>query len=313
MGNIAHKTRSAKQQLIDAGWCVSIGRDLIEAHAKSDFGALIALAAVLAWRDRGPGWLTDGKRSAAQTPPTGWPAMVGTTPKTWRRWRDRAIEIGLIFKGTGVYNSGAKVPTLRPIAPYRTEEQDQGFEIAVEQFARIPCAVLFDEEIGRGAKRVMLGLALFRNAKGFAKVAVPTIARVAGLNDRNTQLGLRRLELAGAIKSNGLDRRVQTYEICEQRIEKGVTSDTRGGHERHQGGHERHQKGVTSDTRGVTSDTRRGSPATPFQVNLSGKASNKINQQKTFRGIYQAPNSLCLWIRQSLFSAHTHNPKRTSF
>ena len=77
--NISDKNRSAKQQLIDAGWCVSIGRDLIDKHCNpDDFGALIALAAVLAWRDRGPGWIFDDESSAAQRPPGGWPHTAGT-------------------------------------------------------------------------------------------------------------------------------------------------------------------------------------------------------------------------------------------
>ena len=242
--------RGAFSQLADAGWAVRIGRGLLDKHCKSDFGALIAYAGVLAWKDRGPAWEIDGERSSAQTPPTGWAGMVGTTPATWRRWRARAVEIGLISEGHGFYESGPPVDLLTPTQAYRTELQDQGYEIAVEQFARIPCAVLFDKQIGRGAKRVMVGLALFRNAKGFAKMAVPTIARVAALNVRNTQLGLRRLELAGAIKSNGLNRRVRTYEIIEQRTDKVIMSDTRGDHQRHQGDHQRHQKAITSDTRG---------------------------------------------------------------
>ena len=295
MDTVNDKTRSAKQQLIDAGWCVGIGRDIIEAHAKSDFGALIAFAAITAWKDRGPACDIDGERSSARTPPGGWAGMVGTTPPTWRAWRDKALEVGLISKGHGFYESGPPVDVLTPTPAYRTEEQEQGYAVATEQFSRVPCAVLFDKEIGRGAKRVLVGLALFRNAKGFATVAVQTIAEVAALNVRNTQLGLRRLELAGVIKSNGLNRRARTYEIIEQSTDRVAMSDTPGG------------KPATprvkaSDTPGgkpatprvKASDTPGGKPATPrvkASDTLSSKATGKPYQENQTRKDCQANRS----------------------
>ena len=258
-----------------AHWAIRIGRDLIEKHCNSaDFGALVAYAGVLAWRERGPAWEIDGEgNAAAQAPPTGWAGMVGTTPATWRRWRDRAIEIGLLSKAHGRYKSGHLVDLLRPVKPYRAELQDQGYELPVEQFARIPCSVLFDQRIGRLGKRALVGIAMYRGKAGFARVAVPTIAKMAGLNIRNTHKGLRSLELAGAIKSTGLSRQIRTYEVCEQ-------PNDRGGHERHQGDHQGHQGVITRDTRGdhqghqgvITRDTLSGKD--------SGKAIKKKNQEK---------------------------------
>ena len=220
------ENRDAKQQLTDEAWCVSIGRDLIVAHAKSDFGALIVFAGVLVWRERGPPWMIDGEHSDAQTPPGGWAHMIGAPPSTWHRWRARAIEIGLISECLGNYGSGATVDLLRPKQAYRTELQDEGYEMPVEQFARVPVSVLFDPNIGPTAKRALVGIAMYRNKAGFARVAVPTIAKMAALNVRNTHKGLRLLESAGAIKSNGRSRQIRTYEICEQRTDKVATCDT---------------------------------------------------------------------------------------
>ena len=288
MDNISDKNRSAKQQLVDAHWCVSIGRDLIEAHAKSDFGALVAFGVILAWRDRGPGWEIDGERRAAQRPPGGWPHTAGTTAPTWRRWLGRAIEIGLISEANGVRESGPPVDLLMPIKPYRTELQDEGYEMPVEQFARIPVSVLFDPKIGRTAKRVLVGVAMYRNAEGLARVAVPTIAKMATLNVRNTQNGLRRLELAGAIKSTGRIRQIRTYEIIEKRTDKVNVGDTMGERRRHQGVNvsdtrgerERHQGVNVGDTREVNvGDT------------LSGKAIKKTLQEKESRKNLQEKDS----------------------
>ena len=290
MSNITEKNRSAKQQLTDEAWCVSIGRDIIEKHCNSeDFGALTAYAGVLAWKDRGPAWeINGGCNAAASTPPGGWAGMVGTTAPTWRRWRDRAIEIGLISEAHGFYESGPPVDLLKPIKPFRTELQDQGYEMPVgEQFARIPFSVLSDPNIGRRARRVMVGLALFRNPQGFAKAAVPTIARVAGLNDRNTQLGLRRLELAGAIRSNGLDRRVRTYEIIEQRPDRVNASDTSGEHQRHQIDHQRHQKGTPATPEGERQRHQRVN----VSDTLSRTSIKKIPQEKKSRKILQEKSS----------------------
>ena len=290
MTTITEKFRSAKQQLTDEAWCVSIGRVIIEKHCNSeDFGALTAYTGVLAWKDRGPPWeIGDECNAAASTPPGGWAAMVGATAPTWRRWRDRAIKIGLISEAHGFYESGPPVDLLKPIKPFRTKLQDQGYEMPDgEQFARIPFSVLSDPNIGRRARRVMVGLALFRDPKGFAKAAIPTIARVAGLNDRNTQLGLRRLELAGAIKSNGLDRRVRTYEIIEKRPNRVNASDTSGERQRHQTEHQRHQLPITSDTRGE----RERHQGVNVSDTLSRTSIKKIPQENKSRKILQVNGS----------------------
>ena len=120
------------------------------------------------------------------------------------------------------------------------EHETEAREVPAEQFARIPVSVLFDPKIGRTAKRVMIGVAMYRNKAGFARVAIPTIAKMAALNVRNTHNGLRRLEAAGAIKSTGHDRQIRTYEIIEQCTDKGKPAtlevkvgDTRGESRRH--------------------------------------------------------------------------------
>ena len=284
MTNIIEINRTANQQLADSHWAVRIGRDLIEKHCNSaDFGALVAFAGVLAWRDRGPGWWIDDKRSDASTPPGGWPRLIGVTPPTWRVWRDRAIAVGLLSEEIGERRSGARVKTLRPGKPYRTEEQDQGYEIAVEQFARIPCAVLFDATIGRTAKRVLMALALFRSKKGFACVAVPTIARVAGLHERNAQRGLRQLELAGAVKSTGLDRRVRTYEVVDNLEVIHIPGES----QRHQGVKASATRGGKPAPPGVKASATRGESqrhqVVKASVTLSGASTKKIPQENKSR------------------------------
>ena len=179
--------KGALDDLRDDHWVVPIGRRVIEAHSNAyDFGALIANAAVCAWRDRSNVWgkhADDGSFTpmSAQTPPGGWPALAGTTAPTWRKRRDRAIEIGLIERRTGAYDDGREVALLCPLV---TREEG-------EQFARVPAAVLFDPGLSRTAKRVYVALAIFRNPAGSSRAAVATIGTLAGINDRNVKRGLR--------------------------------------------------------------------------------------------------------------------------
>ena len=178
----------------------------------------------------------------------------------------------------------------------------------VEQFARVPVSVLFDPNIGPTAKRALVGIAMYRNKAGFARVAVPTIAKMAALNVRNTHKGLRLLESAGAIKSNGRSRQIRTYEICEQRTDKVATCDTSVATCDTSGSHLGHQTVATCDTSGSHLGHQIASwwpPATPFQELLSRKASKKINQEKNFRKKCQAPNAFRPQMGQSLFAANT--------
>ena len=283
MSNITEKNRSAKQQLIDAGWCIGLGRVLVEKHIKSDSGAVLAYLTILAWGDRGPQWETDGGCGSAQRPPGGWPDTAGTTAPTWRRWLGRAIEIGLISESRGVHESGYSVDLLTPIKPYRTELQDQGHEMPVEQFARLPFSVFSDPKISRTAKRVLVGIAMYRGPTGFARVAVPTIAKMAGLNVRNTHKGLRCLELAGAIKSTGLSRQIRTYEIIEKRPDRVNVGDTRGERGGHQSERQGHQLAITRDTRGERGGHQRVNVGDTLSGTLSRKYSKKRNQEKTLQ------------------------------
>ena len=228
MTNITDCNRTANKQLADSNWAVRIGRSMIDNYCNpDDFGALIALAAVLAWRDRGPGWLLDGERTSAQRPPGGWAPLLGVTRHTWISWRDRAIDLRLLSKSNGEYAGGGLVPLLRPIeAVQMREHETEAREVPAEQFARIPAAALFDPKLSRTAKRVLVGLCLYRKPNGLARVAVPTIAKRAGLNERNARLGLRQLERAGAIKANGLFAKVRTYKIVEPKVNASVQSET---------------------------------------------------------------------------------------
>ena len=175
-------------------WIVPLGRRVIEAHSNAyDFGAVIAFAAVGAWRDRGKGWGhsegEDFKRESAQTPPGGWPQLAGVAAPTWRRWRDRAIQIGLIERRHGEYANGREIALLCP-----REKVGEG-----EQFARVPVAVLFDPGLSRTAKRCYVAVAMYRNKAGSVSAAVATIGTLAGINDRNVKRGLRELERVGAL------------------------------------------------------------------------------------------------------------------
>ena len=190
--------KGALDDLRDDHWVVPIGRRVIEAHSNAyDFGALIAYAATCAWRDRGTPWVHvragSNKRLGAQTPPGGWPALAGTTAPTWRKRRDRAIEIGLIARRTGTYDDGRKVALLCPLV---TREEG-------EQFARVPAAVLFDPGLSRTAKRTYVALATFRNPAGSVRAALATIGTLAGLDRRSVKRGLRELERAGALLESG--------------------------------------------------------------------------------------------------------------
>ena len=269
--------RDAATQLKDSAWAVQIGRGMIDDYCNSDeFGSLLALAAVMAWRDRGPGWFKDGKRDAAERPPGGWARMIGVTRPTWIAWCGMASDLGLISESQGPYESGATVPLLCPVeAVQMREHETEAYEVPDEQFARIPCAALFNPKLSRTAKRVLVGLALYRKPSGFARVAVPTIAKRAGLNDRNTQLGLRELERAGVIKSNGLYDRVRTYQIFEQRPDKRKVSDTPRKARDTPPLSERHPKRKARDTPSVK-------PETPYQES-SRVLSGETNQENLSR------------------------------
>ena len=200
MPNVQPQTErgnTAREML--AGWAVTIDRDLIERHDNNeDFGALLAFAAVLAWRDRGPGWGdSEGTRNAASTPPGGWPALAGCTAPTWRAWRDRAIDLDLLK-----YRNG-KVKGRRPVKLLGTSYRKE----AGKQFARLPIGVICDPQLSRTARRCYAALALYRNVKdgetSWSRVAVVTIGCVAGLDRRNTQRALRELVKAGALVGTG--------------------------------------------------------------------------------------------------------------
>ena len=193
---------AAKRQAIDDlkhdHWIVPLGRYVIEDYSTSrDFGAVIAFAAVCAWRDRGPGWGPgegeDFKRLSAQTPPGGWPALAGVTAPTWRKRRDRAIEIGLIERRTGEDADGREIALLEPLV-----NVEEG-----EQFARVPAAILFHKGLSKTGKRVYCALAMHRTGTGWARAAKATIGTLAGLDRADVSRGLKELVGAGALIETG--------------------------------------------------------------------------------------------------------------
>ena len=161
------------------GWIAPIPRRLISI----DLGAVIVLALATAWRDRRvPG-----------CPPGGWPRLGGTTTRNWHRWRERAIELGLVeMRGSRIV----------PLA-----QREPG-----EQFAMVPLSVLCDPKLPRTAKRVYIALALFRTGLGYSRASVRTLSRASGLDQRNVQKGLRSLENRCKIVRRGeTGRGVQRY------------------------------------------------------------------------------------------------------
>ena len=156
----------AGRAILGEKWVATIPRGLIERHNNHrEFGALVVWALASAWRDR----------KVPGAPPGGWPSLAGTTPRNWHRWRDLAIEHGLVKVEDGVI-----VPLV---------ERGAG-----EQWARVPiAAVLADAKLSRTAKRVYVSLALFRSGTGWSAASVGTLAKTAGAHRRNTKRALKEL------------------------------------------------------------------------------------------------------------------------
>ena len=241
------------RQILD-GWIVQIPRRVILLHSNApEFGAMIALAVATAWTDRGvPG-----------RPPGGWARLAGAAPRTWQRWRGLAIALGLVEP----MNGGGIAPLAR-IEPG-------------EQFARVPLAILFDQKLSRTAKRVFLGLSLYRSGFGDSRPAVGTLSRASGLNRGNVQKGLRELENRFHITSRGATGRgAMRYFLggqAPQPAPKSATKDAPPSTESYprnpQNGHQRcpsqGSKVATSDApqgpKVATSDAPKWPPAMPIQ------------------------------------------------
>ena len=198
-------------------WICQLGRSRIE---RIPFEALIAYAAVQAWRRRGPIWgnpREDGShpRESAETPPGGWPALAGVSGKTWAAYRDKAIRLKAKSWASGrvrtvdaailAHASGEprrqrarrKVPLLKPLIA----EFEEG-----EQRARIPAAVLFHDGLALRAKRTYAALALRADRERMVYVANESLANDTGFHIRAIRRLLRDLETAGAI-----ERRAQSH------------------------------------------------------------------------------------------------------
>ena len=167
--------RTAGEILADSSWAVPISRPMVLAYNNpKEFGALLAWAAVRAWRDRG----VHGK------PPGGWALLAGTTPRNWQRWRTSAIELGLIAM------RGTRINPLSRLEPH-------------QQFARVPAEILFDQKLSRAAKRVFIGLSLYRSGFGDSRAAVVTLAKASSTHSRNVHKVLRELQNHCHITSMG--------------------------------------------------------------------------------------------------------------
>ena len=177
------RTQDRTASEILEGWIVQIPSRLIN----SDLGAVIVLALSTAWRDRRvPG-----------CPPGGWPRLGGTSTRNWHRWRERAIELGLVEM------RGSRIVPLAQLEPG-------------EQFARVPLAVLLDPKLPRTAKRTYLSLALFRSGLGYSRASVRTLAATSGLDRSSIQRGLRELENRFHITRRGTTARgVERYFLVE--------------------------------------------------------------------------------------------------
>ena len=186
-----------------AGWAVTIDRDTLTALLTSqNFPALLALCAVVSWRDRGRSWgaEVDGKwvKSSVERPPGGWAAMSGCGFAAWRARLARAVKLGLVEHVTG------NVKGRRPVHLLRTD-----YRKGPGQFARLPISVMLDPGLSRRAKRIYAALAIFRRTDkraggvAWACPAIQTIARAAGYPDDRSrsivQRGLRELTVAGAV------------------------------------------------------------------------------------------------------------------
>ena len=185
-----------------AGWAVTVDRDTLTALLTSqNFPALLALCAVVSWRDRGRSWgaEVDGKwvKSSVERPPGGWGHLSGCSAPTWRARLARAVKLGLVEHVTG------NVKGRRPVHLLRTD-----YRKGPGQFARLPISVMTDPGLSRRAKRTYASISAFRRTdkKGggvaWACPAVETITRMAGYpaGSRSiVQRGLRELVKAGAL------------------------------------------------------------------------------------------------------------------
>ena len=179
----------AFHKLCSDSWAVQIPRSVATSNR---FDAVVVYAAACAWRDRGQGFgHTDDEgvftRNAAAIPPGGWPALVGVTPPTWRRWRDAAVSAKLIEIVAGPER------LLRPLAALQDGEQ----------FSRVEIAFLFHRELSKQARRVLVALSLFRQEDGRVAISIRKIGDDAGLERRHVRRGLRKLEAMGALQSVG--------------------------------------------------------------------------------------------------------------
>ena len=179
----------AFHKLCSDSWAVQIPRSVATSNR---FDAVVVYAAACAWRDRGQGFgHTDDEgvftRNAAAIPPGGWPALVGVTPPTWRRWRDAAVSAKLIK----IESSPERL--LRPLV----ERQDG------EQWARVEVAFLFHRELSKRTRRAFVALSLFRQKDDSVSMSIRKIGKDAGLEKRHVRRALRELEAMGALQSVG--------------------------------------------------------------------------------------------------------------
>ena len=171
----------AFHKLCRAKWAVSIPRSIA---TNNTFGAVAAWSAACAWRDRGRG-MGNGTRPWSARPPGGWPALVGVTAETWRRWRAQAVAAKLITVGPGKF--------IRPVAAIAPGEQ----------FARVEIAVLFNRNLSQRARRTFVALSLFRQRSGLVSASVGKIGEDAGLGKRHVRRALRELESVGVLQFLG--------------------------------------------------------------------------------------------------------------